>query len=742
MLTAPRTVEAFAIDRIKDQVVPGLPESCPLPPHVVCSMLEQCPVVLVDPAVQEHTLPFNDANPSLGVSADVALRQVSPDHKRSFDIVSPHLTGQWHDEYGNMFSALSLKGNNFSKPGIMEHPAASVGYVPYGLQESNIIGRVVRASALLRALGVSTEYICGISELKAYPWPTIDGQTDATTVLPLQEYKRRIVDVYWRTLPDDERTMQTLAELYEKFKDMTFYTTLRATDTPYRLGDITDDTNRESLFAHINRHSKEAGEPLDAQNPADVRRYMCDIFAPAMGINLARPHEAGFGHGFTHWLNLTAMGGLVDLDSLYGKPLGANEDPLTVAGRAEDIYGVMRAIETTAYGFSVLDAAKAKLVSHETTIAFLDAYRDEILKRASDPTTAAQELSAALYAVAQIVRQDTAENLYVTDPGGMYGILHSRYAIPTYEYLETVDKQQTAKALESFQATAQAIDFLQTPAVLDQATAAFQDTIESIASYINQDLLEKIVFDEDEGILQDAYAHYMVSLGEHRGEAYQYVRRIAADACATHLSPLLRQHLLDTVPDFAQVTEAMAEQFVEVQSTKALATIAISVDALTEKLFIDAADILKDRAEFYKPESVLGAAAKDSNLELAIHGNHLWRFTKDANREDVTRWISELAVPCAEEPLAIRGDYLTTVQIPKGLKLRELIVDYGFDWLESKLEKGQEVIDLDFTAKPSFIVVVQEREDGTIEHRLIHDGTFSQPQRSDNQNQSQQLQLY
>jgi hypothetical protein len=194
------TVEAFVVDDIKDEQLPGDIPGCPLKAAARRLIMAEVPVAVTDPELDSVdnlwlTIPFTEPRPINGYQApDYELVQTSSGHVRSLELHGPALSERWQDEHGNIYTSINLKGINFSRPGVMEHPTAVDQYVGWGMQESKIIGRVIRATKEMRARGIPTENIIGLSEPKEFPMPQIDETTAAYTTVPLHEYRRRIVD--------------------------------------------------------------------------------------------------------------------------------------------------------------------------------------------------------------------------------------------------------------------------------------------------------------------------------------------------------------------------------------------------------------------------------------------------------------------------------------------------------------------------------------------------------------------
>src|SRR3990167_2273851 len=94
------------------------------------------------PVVTEHEAPAKNG----------VLRCVGPIHVRSYELSQteeddPGPKHHWHDQYGNAFTALVTKGNNFSEA-ILVKPAST--YNAYGLQEGGALLRSLRASKIMR----------------------------------------------------------------------------------------------------------------------------------------------------------------------------------------------------------------------------------------------------------------------------------------------------------------------------------------------------------------------------------------------------------------------------------------------------------------------------------------------------------------------------------------------------------------------------------------------------------------
>lgn len=391
------TIPTYPVREIKGMRVEDV--LLPMETTMLEALLQNCPVVVSVPLPHgEQFIQFTPP-PVISISGydigDFSLRQPSSYHQRSsvldFDGFQPMTDG-----HGNRYKAVTLKGANFSKPGIAENPASSDGVVAWGLQESKIIERVLRASHELVERGIGTERIIGLAEPVLYPWPTIDKYTEAYEMVSLSDYKQRIIQKRWQELPDDQRTVEAYTDLVLKFDAMTFYISMRFTDTEYRLGDTSISTEAlKEVYDDINTHYLLEGEqPYDAMQQDDYARYVCNFFAPRAAKNLARLHS-DLAHGFLHRFNWTALGSIVDLDSVHGLGLGMGDEPITPKNRLDDI------IETCA---SMIQSIHERIKSTQfdpakiAVEAFADNYFNEMRQNAASEDDISADLRATIFA--------------------------------------------------------------------------------------------------------------------------------------------------------------------------------------------------------------------------------------------------------------------------------------------------------------------------------------------------------
>src|SRR3990167_5133522 len=114
-----------------------------------------------------------------GFTEETSLRKISPLHGRSFEFGS----GQkvvWADEFGNIFTSLNTKGNNLTRPRVIESAET------FGMQSSIYMRRVLQASEIMRRAGIETEVLTHIIEPLVIPYEGKD--------INLQELKRALIE--------------------------------------------------------------------------------------------------------------------------------------------------------------------------------------------------------------------------------------------------------------------------------------------------------------------------------------------------------------------------------------------------------------------------------------------------------------------------------------------------------------------------------------------------------------------
>lgn len=270
------------------------------------------------------------------------LGQISPEHKRSYQVQLGKFandgefqqTALWQDSYGNKFSTISTKGNNFSRHEVIESLSAPSGYIPYGLMEDDSLRRILRSSRLLREAGVDTEWPVRIIEPKKIMF--------GTACVFQEEYKKRVVDQVMSASDDFDKASYIAKAVH----NMNFFVILRAMKIGDRPSDLLEDKTAEEALQRLSRiftiynqtHTGDSDyRQLASSNEEDRRYYVEELLPRLTARNLAKLHETGLAHAFPHLGNITALGGLVDLDSVKGEPLELGDQPVDASDWAHDI---------------------------------------------------------------------------------------------------------------------------------------------------------------------------------------------------------------------------------------------------------------------------------------------------------------------------------------------------------------------------------------------------------------------
>jgi hypothetical protein len=261
----------------------------------------------------------------------IPISQLSERHARSYEVGNDtlHPLATWSDRHGNAYTSLSLKGNNFSNMDIIPSLTAPSGYIPYGLQEDDALLRIIRASNFLREKGIDTEWIVGVYEPQYIP------DEKSHSLLRQDEYKQKLVQFAL-----SKYTVEDAAKIAKAVSSMNFFVTARAMAINHRPTDFMEDmtkeaflTRLEKIFTVFNTISADDEHPLmsplDIKNTEDIRRYLSIILPGLRGRNIALLHNEGLVHKFPVLGNTTALGGIIDLDSIHGEPLGFDDQKIT-----------------------------------------------------------------------------------------------------------------------------------------------------------------------------------------------------------------------------------------------------------------------------------------------------------------------------------------------------------------------------------------------------------------------------
>lgn len=127
---------------------------------------------------------------------------------------------------------------------------------------------------------------------------------------------------------------------------MNFVVTERAMDVNYRITDFFCDSDESEFYARLEKilhayniaYARDTSvDQLDIDSAEDVRLYFTKIFPSLCAKNLAKMHDLGMWHGFSVLGNMTALGSVIDLDSVKGEPLGFGDGDITIERQMNDL---------------------------------------------------------------------------------------------------------------------------------------------------------------------------------------------------------------------------------------------------------------------------------------------------------------------------------------------------------------------------------------------------------------------
>lgn len=286
------------------------------------------------------------------------LLQITEKHGRSYELALGQMIKVLHsDEFGNFFLTLSSKGSNLESPYVVPSAVAPSKFLFFGLQDSDSMVRVLKASALLRSQGVDTELIERVIEPEMLPWKK--------GMIPLSEFKHKLVEQVWKENRGKKKDQaprlaaEQIPALAKVLENTTFFITIRSTQVGERLEDLKYASTKEDFltivanaFTFINmteaiKAKKDSSyEPkyFDIESQDDIDVYFLDYLPKRTARNFARMHNLGLVHKYPHAGNISIVGSIYDLDSEYGEPLG--DDKVKISEVFADINTLLEGNES------------------------------------------------------------------------------------------------------------------------------------------------------------------------------------------------------------------------------------------------------------------------------------------------------------------------------------------------------------------------------------------------------------
>lgn len=286
--------------------------------------------------------------------SNTRLIKVSQIHGRSYEMRFDKTEKiLFSDEYNNVYSTLTVKGNNLNAPRVLKNSISPSGFLIFGLQDSDAMVRTLRASEVLRFHNIETEIIIKVIEPECLP---IKGK-----FVPVTDFKRQLVQQVWIENAREDYIDQTgltkvkrddIPALSSALEKMTFFFTVRGHQVSERLQDLTQPETKEEfkivmkrIFKYTNKikeinnknNPTYAPKLFDAEKDDDIEEYLVEYLPKRLARNFARMHNIGLVHSYPHIGNISAVGSIYDLDSVRGEPLGIGDVAVTDEDMQRDI---------------------------------------------------------------------------------------------------------------------------------------------------------------------------------------------------------------------------------------------------------------------------------------------------------------------------------------------------------------------------------------------------------------------
>lgn len=258
-------------------------------------------------------------------------------HGRTLEVLADEVDIE--DQYGNSYTSLNVKGVNLTDPHFFKTLTAAREYIIHGLQESLVMERVLKASQVLRENNVDTEYICGLVLPKKFPIDRHPNQgIDDKQDVNLSELLEHMASEFAARQTDhNDSPLQTKVDMIERFQDCDYLVTYRAMDCQWRFGELRDPKKYAAFRDFAVKHAADE-KTREQYAKKTVDEYMHVDFPYRLAGNMAKMHLAGIAHKHPVALNVTATGGIVDLDSCHGETLGLGDKPIAIEDEIHDVH--------------------------------------------------------------------------------------------------------------------------------------------------------------------------------------------------------------------------------------------------------------------------------------------------------------------------------------------------------------------------------------------------------------------
>lgn len=277
------------------------------------------------------------------------------------------------DGYGNEYFALSAKGIDLSGPEVQLVQSGNFKIRVMGALEADTFYRCRKASEILRAAGILTEYVFYQGRPTKFPngknsngWTNLNGFRQRL----FRDYKNEVAEFIEQGFREEDGTEFDLATVKEELALNKFGVSFRGMISNIRLGELSqlqkDDLLGDHLCAALvglqarKPDHFECWPEIEALNPSNKRDqtlYLLHVLPKLVGEQLALLHNIDGFHKFLHKNNWTLAGEIVDLDSIRHAEIEIEDMEEIIPGAKwfdfKTTYTELRDVYTRLYGAGI-----------------------------------------------------------------------------------------------------------------------------------------------------------------------------------------------------------------------------------------------------------------------------------------------------------------------------------------------------------------------------------------------------
>lgn len=288
-----------------------------------------------------------------------SARVESPAHGRDLTVV-PDLKNEdvkilFDGEYpADIYGDTTIKGVNMvATPTTERYAFNDLKTHTIGLVDKDVLKRIVRASDVMRKLGLPTEFPRKAWEINEIWVTNADGTTNKITI---EEWKKLEIERVKTKLDEVDNLNNTLKYI----NDVHFVAIERDVQINIRLEDIERFANEHTLeqkmkpvFNWLNQVIKYkklnilTGDPPQrpfTTSQEDLVRYFTEYYPAQAGAYIGTMRKNKLFHGFLHPGNFQGVPTVLDLDSVTGKLVFENDPEPSNENYAQDLCDAINSI--------------------------------------------------------------------------------------------------------------------------------------------------------------------------------------------------------------------------------------------------------------------------------------------------------------------------------------------------------------------------------------------------------------